>query len=66
MSRSNRTLTEHNQDRRTWVFEALGIEDAPIDPTATSGDRSRRSDRDRFPHGTISSAAKGWSFRGIR
>ncbi|MEO3855621.1 replication initiator [Acrocarpospora sp. B8E8] len=29
---SNKTLTEHKQDRRTWVLQALGIADEPIDP----------------------------------
>src|SRR5690606_22787728 len=29
---SNKTLTEHKQDRRTWVLEALGIADEPADP----------------------------------
>ncbi|GIH65426.1 replication initiator [Microbispora siamensis] len=29
---SNKTLTEHKQDRRTWVLEALGVEDEPVDP----------------------------------
>ncbi len=28
---SNKTLTEHKQDRRTWVLEALGVADEPID-----------------------------------
>jgi hypothetical protein len=29
---SNKTLAEHKQDRRTWVLEALGQADQPIDP----------------------------------
>jgi hypothetical protein len=29
---SNKTLTEHKQDRRTWVLEALGVPDEPVDP----------------------------------
>ncbi|MGV9385785.1 replication initiator [Nonomuraea sp. NPDC003707] len=29
---SNKTLAEHKQDRRTWVLEALGKADEPIDP----------------------------------
>ncbi|MFI9556030.1 replication initiator [Nonomuraea endophytica] len=29
---SNKTLTEHKQDRRTWVLEALGQPDEPTDP----------------------------------
>ncbi|MFI6899613.1 replication initiator [Nonomuraea sp. NPDC050394] len=29
---SNKTLAEHKQDRRTWVLEALGQPDEPIDP----------------------------------
>ncbi|MCW2877443.1 MAG: replication initiation protein [Sphaerisporangium sp.] len=29
---SNKTLTEHKQDRRTWVLEALGVSDEPVDP----------------------------------
>ncbi|MEU8268223.1 replication initiator [Sphaerisporangium sp. NPDC049002] len=29
---SNKTLTEHKQDRRTWVLEALGVADEPVDP----------------------------------
>ncbi|GAA1280392.1 hypothetical protein Psi02_72720 [Planotetraspora silvatica] len=29
---SNKTLTEHKQDRRTWVLEALGLPDKPADP----------------------------------
>lgn len=29
---SNKTLTEHKQDRRTWVLEALGVKDEPVDP----------------------------------
>lgn len=31
---SNKTLTEHKQDRRTWVLEALGLDgdQAPTDP----------------------------------
>ncbi|GLW10335.1 hypothetical protein Misp01_54630 [Microtetraspora sp. NBRC 13810] len=29
---SNKTLTEHKQDRRTWVLEALGVPSDPIDP----------------------------------
>ncbi|MCG5219734.1 helitron helicase-like domain-containing protein [Streptosporangium sp. KLBMP 9127] len=29
---SNKTLTEHKQDRRTWVLEALGQPDEPADP----------------------------------
>ncbi|MEV4454892.1 replication initiator [Microbispora sp. NPDC049633] len=29
---SNKTLTEHKQDRRTWVLEALGLPDEPVDP----------------------------------
>ncbi|GLX96771.1 replication initiator [Herbidospora sp. NBRC 101105] len=28
---SNKTLTEHKADRRTWVLEALGITDEPAD-----------------------------------
>ncbi|MEO3811946.1 replication initiator [Sphaerisporangium sp. B11E5] len=32
---SNKTLTEHKQDRRTWVLEALGLDDR----TATHPDR---------------------------
>ncbi|GAA5086030.1 plasmid stabilization system protein ParE [Thermocatellispora tengchongensis] len=30
---SNKTLAEHRQDRRTWVLEALGVQDEPTDPT---------------------------------
>ncbi|MFF4125712.1 hypothetical protein ACFYYP_19490 [Microbispora rosea] len=37
---SNKTLTEHKQDRRTWGLEALGLPDERSIPTATSGDRS--------------------------
>ncbi|MEV4525635.1 replication initiator [Streptosporangium sp. NPDC049304] len=33
---SNKTLTEHKQDRRTWVLEALGLGG---DQTATDPDR---------------------------
>ncbi|NAS22149.1 replication initiation protein [Herbidospora sp. NEAU-GS84] len=29
---SNKTLAEHRRDRRTWVLEALGQEDEPVDP----------------------------------
>ncbi|WP_204076645.1 replication initiator [Planotetraspora phitsanulokensis] len=29
---SNKTLTEHKHDRRTWVLEALGLPDEPTDP----------------------------------
>ncbi|WP_063843139.1 replication initiator [Sphaerimonospora mesophila] len=29
---SNKTLTEHKQDRRTWVLEALGLPDQSSDP----------------------------------
>ncbi|WP_327537504.1 replication initiator [Nonomuraea solani] len=29
---SNKTLTEHKQDRRTWVLEALGKANEPVDP----------------------------------
>ncbi|MBG0813792.1 replication initiator [Planomonospora sp. ID82291] len=29
---SNKTLAEHKRDRRTWVLEALGLADEPIDP----------------------------------
>ncbi|GLW96460.1 hypothetical protein Misp02_05470 [Microtetraspora sp. NBRC 16547] len=29
---SNKTLTEHKHDRRTWVLEALGLPDEPVDP----------------------------------
>ncbi|MEV0624724.1 replication initiator [Nonomuraea wenchangensis] len=29
---SNKTLAEHKQDRRTWVLEALGQADQPVDP----------------------------------
>ncbi|WP_370021840.1 replication initiator [Planotetraspora sp. GP83] len=29
---SNKTLIEHKQDRRTWVLEALGVSDEPVDP----------------------------------
>ncbi|WP_433352838.1 replication initiator [Microtetraspora malaysiensis] len=29
---SNKTLTEHKHDRRTWVLEALGLPDKPTDP----------------------------------
>ncbi|WP_181019679.1 replication initiator [Nonomuraea typhae] len=29
---SNKTLTEHKQDRRTWVLQALGQPDEPTDP----------------------------------
>lgn len=29
---SNKTLTEHRADRRTWVLEALGVADEPTDP----------------------------------
>ena len=29
---SNKTLTEHKADRRTWVLEALGVEGEPVDP----------------------------------
>ncbi|GLX95051.1 replication initiator [Herbidospora sp. NBRC 101105] len=28
---SNKTLTEHKADRRTWVLEALGLDDEPAD-----------------------------------
>ncbi|WP_250214476.1 helitron helicase-like domain-containing protein [Acrocarpospora catenulata] len=29
---SNKTLTEHKQDRRTWAMQALGIPEDPADP----------------------------------
>ncbi|GAA4182304.1 hypothetical protein GCM10022252_08030 [Streptosporangium oxazolinicum] len=29
---SNKTLSEHKRDRRTWVMEALGLADEPVDP----------------------------------
>ncbi|MFC4062396.1 replication initiator [Planomonospora corallina] len=29
---SNKTLAEHKRDRRTWVLEALGLADEPVDP----------------------------------
>ncbi|MFO7399923.1 MAG: replication initiator protein [Actinomycetales bacterium] len=29
---SNKTLTEHKHDRRTWVLEALGLPDETVDP----------------------------------
>ncbi|SNT62882.1 hypothetical protein SAMN05216276_109421 [Streptosporangium subroseum] len=29
---SNKTLSEHKRDRRTWVMEALGLADEPTDP----------------------------------
>lgn len=29
---SNKTLTEHRQDRRSWAMQALGIPDEPTDP----------------------------------
>ncbi|MEO3809825.1 replication initiator [Sphaerisporangium sp. B11E5] len=29
---SNKTLTEHKQDRRTWVLEALGVANEPVAP----------------------------------
>jgi hypothetical protein len=29
---SDKTLSEHKQDRRTWVLEALGQADEPTDP----------------------------------
>lgn len=29
---SNKTLTEHKADRRTWVLQALGVADEPTDP----------------------------------
>ncbi|GAA5048018.1 hypothetical protein HNP84_000259 [Thermocatellispora tengchongensis] len=29
---SNKTLAEHKQDRRTWVLQALGIDQQPADP----------------------------------
>ncbi|WP_433364364.1 replication initiator [Streptosporangium sp. CA-115845] len=29
---SNKTLSEHKRDRRTWVMEALGLADEVLDP----------------------------------
>ncbi|MEV0419997.1 replication initiator [Streptosporangium canum] len=29
---SNKTLAEHKRDRRTWVLEALGLANEPVDP----------------------------------